>query len=87
MSTATLPVAITDPINAKILAVSEDKVQGFQPDPMGEIARLSGVDLPTVIERIQAMLRAASFGACGKRSWRRTWRWAHWSPGWCRRRS
>ena len=53
---ATLPVDTKDPINAAILAVSEDKIQGFQPDPLGEIARLSGVDLPTVIERIRAML-------------------------------
>ncbi|HEX4793764.1 MAG TPA: hypothetical protein VH370_08235 [Humisphaera sp.] len=58
MSTATIPVAVTDPINAAILAVSEDKVRGFQADPLGEIARLSRVDLPTVIERIAAMLRA-----------------------------
>ncbi len=58
MSTATIPVQVTDPINARILAVSEDKVQGFQPDPLGEISRLSGVDVATVAERIGAMLRA-----------------------------
>src|SRR5437667_4849732 len=56
----TVPVSITDPINARILAISEDKLQGFQPDPIGEIARLSGVDVSTVIERIQAMLRAGT---------------------------
>lgn len=60
MSTLTLPIATTDPINAQILSVSEDKLQGFQPDPLGEIARLSGVELPVVIERIQAMLRAGT---------------------------
>jgi DNA-binding Lrp family transcriptional regulator len=59
-ATATIPVSINDPINARILAISEDKLQGFQPDPMGEIARQSGVDDPTVIERIQAMLRAGT---------------------------
>src|SRR6476646_8092222 len=58
MNTLTIPVSIHDPVNARILAVSEDKVQGFGRDPLGEIARLSGVDLPTVIERIAAMLRA-----------------------------
>jgi len=58
MSTATIPVQVTDPINARILAVSEDKIQGFQPDPLGEISRLSGVDVSTVAERIGAMLRA-----------------------------
>jgi len=56
----TVPVEFTDPINAKILAVSEDRVQGFQRDPLGEISRLSGVELPVVIERIQAMLRAGN---------------------------
>src|SRR5688572_3640679 len=60
MSTATIPVAVNDPINARILAISEDKLQGFQPDPIGEIARQSGVDDATVIERIQAMLRAGT---------------------------
>src|SRR5207247_2167443 len=58
--TQTISVAVHDPINARILAVSEDKLQGFQPDPTGEIARQSGVDAPTVIERIQAMLRAGT---------------------------
>src|SRR4051794_16618295 len=58
MTTATIPVAVQDPVNARILAVSEDKVQGFGRDPLGEIARLSGVDLATVTERIAAMLRA-----------------------------
>jgi len=60
MSSMTVPVEFTDPINAKILAVSEDQVQGFQRDPLGEIARLSGVALPVVIERIQAMMRAGN---------------------------
>jgi len=53
-----IPVATTDPVNAAILAVSEDRIQGFVPDPFAEIARLSGVRLDTVIERIGAMLRA-----------------------------
>jgi hypothetical protein len=54
------PVSIDDPTNARILAVSEDKIQGFQADPLTEIARTSGVDLQTVIERIAAMLRAGT---------------------------
>jgi len=58
MSLATVPIEIADPVNAKILAVSEDRIQGFQRDPLGEIARQSEVELPVVIERIQAMLRA-----------------------------
>lgn len=60
MDTATLPVSTADPINAKILSVSEDKIQGFQDDPLGEIARQSEVDLSTVIDRIAAMLQAGT---------------------------
>jgi DNA-binding Lrp family transcriptional regulator len=60
MSTLSIPVETSDPINARILAVSEDKVQGFQSDPLGEISRLSGIDRQTVIERITAMLRAGT---------------------------
>lgn len=56
--TATVPVEVTDPVNARILEVSEDRVQGFNPDPFGEIARLSGVELDVVLERIRAMLAA-----------------------------
>jgi len=54
------PADIDDPTNAAILAVSEDTLQGFSPDPLGEIAARSGVALPTVIARIQAMLRAGT---------------------------
>ncbi len=60
MTTLTVPITTDDPINARILAVSEDKVQGFQPDPLGEIARLSGVGIDTVVERIAAMLRGGT---------------------------
>jgi DNA-binding Lrp family transcriptional regulator len=60
METATLPVNTDDAINSRILAISEDKIQGFLADPFGEISRLSGVNLPTVIERIQAMLRGGT---------------------------
>ena len=60
MNSATVPVEFTDPINLRILEVSEDRIQGFQCDPLGEIARLSGVPLDTVIERIRAMLVAGN---------------------------
>jgi len=61
MSTVTdLPIAHTDPVNAKILAVSEDRIQGFVRDPIGTIAEQSGVDAETVMERIRAMLRAGT---------------------------
>ena len=55
-----IPISTDDPINARILSISEDKIQGFQRDPLGQIARQSGIDLPVVIERIQAMLRAGT---------------------------
>src|SRR5687768_6457745 len=63
MSTTTaapIPVHVSDPVNARILSVSEDKVQGFHADPIGVIAEKSGVDVATVIERIRAMLRAGT---------------------------
>jgi hypothetical protein len=58
MSTAILPSALNDPINARILAISEDQISGFSRDPMGQIAKQSGLDPALVIERIAAMLRA-----------------------------
>jgi DNA-binding Lrp family transcriptional regulator len=60
MSTATIPVEFHDPINHRILEVSEDRLPGFQRDPLGEVARLSGVPLETVTERIRAMLVAGN---------------------------
>lgn len=60
MNLPAVPVEFTDPINARILAVSEDRIQGFQRDPLGEIARQSGVESSTVMERIQAMLRTGT---------------------------
>jgi AsnC-like ligand binding domain len=60
MNSTTAPVETGDAINARILAVSEDSIQGFQRNPFKEISRLSGVDRPVVIDRIQAMLRAGT---------------------------
>lgn len=53
-----VPVLIDDPVNAKILAVSEDRISGFSRDPIGEIAARSEIDAQTVLARIAAMLRA-----------------------------
>jgi hypothetical protein len=55
-----LPVEHNDPINAKILAVSEDKVEGFVREPFEEIANRSGVGVEDVMARIAAMLRAGT---------------------------
>ena len=60
MLDTTVPVEITDPINARILAVSEDRISGFLIDPFAEIARLSDVDVETVHERLRAMLAAGT---------------------------
>ena len=60
MVAASVSVSTNDPINVRILAVSEDRLQGFQCDPLGEIARQSGVELSVVNERVRAMLRAGT---------------------------
>lgn len=49
-----------DPVNRSILEVSEDQIRGFHRDPLGDIAKLAGVDRETVTARIQAMLRAGT---------------------------
>ncbi len=60
MSASNVPVEVTDPVNARILAISEDKLQGFQRDPLGQIAEQADVELPVVKERLRAMLEAGT---------------------------
>ncbi len=55
-----VPVEITDPVNARILEVSEDRIAGFLTDPFAEIAARSGVPVETVLERLRAMLAAGT---------------------------
>ncbi len=55
-----LPTEHNDPINEKILAISEDKIAGFVREPFAEIARRSGVEEDVVMARIEAMLRAGT---------------------------
>jgi len=55
-----LPVEHNDPINARILAISEDKIEGFIREPFEEIASRSGVSVDVVMARIAAMLRAGT---------------------------
>jgi AsnC-like protein len=55
-----LPIEHSDPVNAKILAISEDKIEGFVREPFEEIARRSGVDVDVVMARIAAMLQAGT---------------------------
>jgi DNA-binding Lrp family transcriptional regulator len=60
MTATRLPVDLADPTNAAILAVSEDRLTGFQEDPFGTIAERTGLPLTTVVERIRAMLEAGT---------------------------
>jgi DNA-binding Lrp family transcriptional regulator len=60
MQSVSSPIDITDPVNARILAVSEDRIAGFLVDPVTEIATQSGVDVDTVVERLRAMLAAGT---------------------------
>ena len=55
-----IPTEITDPVNARILAVSEDRVAGFHDDPFGEIARQAELPLAVVLERLRAMLASGT---------------------------
>jgi AsnC-like ligand binding domain len=50
----------TDAINARILAISEDKIQGFVREPFARIAELSGLSEDLVLERIRSMLEAGT---------------------------
>src|SRR3954462_1781651 len=60
MQSLATPIDIHDPVNARILAVSEDRITGFLVDPISEIAAESGVDVDTVVERLRAMLSAGT---------------------------
>jgi hypothetical protein len=60
VNTLAIPIATDDPINQRILSVSEDKLQGFQADPIGEVASQTGLDEPLVRERISAMVRGGT---------------------------
>ena len=52
------PIAVEDPVNARILRVSEDRLQGFRASPFRDIAEASGLGVETVLERVRAMLEA-----------------------------
>ena len=60
MSTLSPPVDHTEAVNHRILAVSEDRIEGFLEEPFLEIAALSGVDVGTVLARVRAMLEAGT---------------------------
>jgi len=60
MTVLTTPVTVDDPVNSEILKISEDRIEGFLRDPLGEIARRSGIEVDVVIERVRAMLEAGT---------------------------
>lgn len=60
MPSYSIPVEITDAINARILAESEDRIVGFLEDPFVEIAQRASLPLEVVLERIAGMLAAGT---------------------------
>ena len=60
MTLVHVPVTINDPINAEILAVAEDRLEGFQRDPFAEIASRTQLEIDTVVERVRTMLQAGT---------------------------
>ena len=52
----TVPTEISDPVNARILAVSEDRIAGFVNEPFAEIAFAADLPDAVVITRLRAML-------------------------------
>ncbi len=53
-----IPTEISDPINARILAVSEDRIAGFVNEPFAQIAFAAELREDVVIARLRAMLEA-----------------------------
>jgi len=57
-TSSAIPVEHDDPINSRILAVSEDQLSGFRRHPFRDISEQSGLEFDLVVERIQTMLKA-----------------------------
>ena len=62
----TLPVEHNDPINARILAISEDQIAGFVREPFAEIAARAGLPVETVLERITRCCAPGRCGGCAR---------------------
>ena len=58
MSPHTVSTATDDPVNGRILSISEDRIAGFLDDPFAEIARLVELPVETVLERLRGMMDA-----------------------------
>ena len=57
-SSPAVPSEISDPVNARILAVSEDRISGFVNEPFAQIAFSAELPEDLVIERLRVMLSA-----------------------------
>lgn len=57
-TSASVPTEVSDPINARILAVSEDRLAGFVEEPFADLAAATELTETTVLERLRAMLDA-----------------------------
>lgn len=60
MNSTIIPITVDDPVNARILSVSEDQISGFMADPFRAISDQSGVPAAEVVMRIAGMLRAGT---------------------------
>ena len=60
MAELTISPEVSDPVNARILAVSEDRISGFVAEPFAEIARTAELSEDVVIDRLRAMLAAGT---------------------------
>lgn len=60
MTTALIPFETADPVNTRILAISEDRIRGFSDEPFAEIANRSGLSEEVVVERLRAMVEAGT---------------------------
>jgi hypothetical protein len=57
-ASTSIPTEVSDPVNARILAVSEDRIAGFVDEPFAAIATAAELSEDVVIERLRAMLSA-----------------------------
>ena len=60
MNSLSIPYQVDDPTNARVLRVSEDRVQGFTRYPFRMIAEAAELPVSTVLERVRAMLEAGT---------------------------
>ena len=82
-----IPTEISDPVNARILAVSEDRIAGFINEPFAQIAFAAELPEEVVIERLRAMLSAGVIRRIRQTLMRPISLRARSSPGACLRRS